>query len=71
MKTSEIRLLGDTELKTKLADTRQELMNLRFQVITGQLTDTSRLKQTRRLVAKFETILHERELGIGQEGGEG
>jgi large subunit ribosomal protein L29 len=71
MKTSEIRLLGDTELKTKLADTRQELMNLRFQVITGQLTDTSRLKQTRRLVAKFETILHERELGIGQEGDEG
>jgi large subunit ribosomal protein L29 len=69
MKMSEIRLLGDVELKTKLADTRQELMNLRFQVITGQLTDTSRLKQTRRLVAKFETILHERELGIGQEGG--
>lgn len=69
MKMSEIRLLGDVELKTKLADTRQELMNLRFQVITGQLTDTSRLKQTRRLVAKYETILHERELGIGQEGG--
>ena len=69
MKMSEIRLLGDVELKTKLADTRQELMNLRFQVITGQLTDTSRLKQTRRLVAKYETVLHERELGIGQEGG--
>lgn len=69
MKMSEIRLLGDVELKTRIADTRQELMNLRFQVITGQLTDTSRLKQTRRLVAKFETILHERELGIGQEGG--
>lgn len=69
MKMSEIRLLGDVELKTKIADTRQELLNLRFQVITGQLTDTSRLKQTRRLVAKFETILHERELGIGQEGG--
>jgi large subunit ribosomal protein L29 len=68
MKMSEIRLLGDVELKTRLADTRQELMNLRFQVITGQLTDTSRLKQTRRLVARFETILHERELGIGQEG---
>lgn len=69
MKMSEIRLLGDTELKSKLTDTRQELMNLRFQIITGQLTDTSRLKQTRRLVAKYETILHERDLGIGQEGG--
>lgn len=69
MKMSEIRLLGDAELKTKLTDTRQELMNLRFQIITGQLTDTSRLKQTRRLIAKYETILHERDLGIGQEGG--
>ncbi len=69
MKTSEIRLLGDAELKTKLADTRQELMNLRFQMITGQLTDTSRLKQTRRLIAQYETILHERGLGINQEGG--
>ena len=69
MKTEEIRLLGDEELKTKLTDTRHELMNLRFQMITGQLTDTSRLKQTRRLIAQYETILHERELGIGQEGG--
>ena len=69
MKTEEIRLLGDVELKTKLTDTRHELMNLRFQMITGQLTDTSRLKQTRRLIAQYETILHERELGIGQEGG--
>ena len=69
MKTSEIRLLGDAELKTKLVDTRHELMNLRFQMITGQLTDTSRLKQTRRLIAQYETVLHERNLGIGQEGG--
>ncbi len=69
MKTEDIRLLGDEDLKTKLADTRHELMNLRFQMITGQLTDTSRLKQTRRLIAQYETILHERELGIGQEGG--
>ena len=44
MKTSEIRLLSVEELRTKLADARQELMNLRFQVVTGQLTDTSRLK---------------------------
>jgi len=69
MKNSEIRLLGDEELRTRLSDTRQELMNLRFQMVTGQLTDTSRLRQTRRLIAQFETILHERELGIEQEGG--
>lgn len=69
MKLEEIRLLGTAELKTKLADVQQELMNLRFQVVTGQLTDTSRLKQTRRQVAVYETILRERELGLGQEGG--
>jgi large subunit ribosomal protein L29 len=69
MKITEIRLLGETELHTKLTDTRQELMNLRFQMVTGQLTDTSRLKQTRRLIAQYETILRQRELGMGLEGG--
>ncbi len=62
MKTSEMRLLSLEELRTKLADTRQEQMNLRFQVITGQLTDTSRLKANRRLIARYETLVREREL---------
>jgi large subunit ribosomal protein L29 len=68
MKTSEIRLLATEEIKTKLADARNELMNLRFQVVTGQLTDTSRLKFVRREIAVFETILRERELGKVSEG---
>lgn len=63
MKTSEIRLLSTEEIKTKLTDARNELMNFRFQVVTGQLTDTSRLKITRRQIAVYETILRERELG--------
>ncbi len=62
MKTSEMRLQSVEELRTKLADARQELMNLRFQVVTGQLTDTSRLKANRRLIARYETLLREREL---------
>lgn len=68
MKTAEIRLLSTEELRTKLADARQELMNLRFQFVTGQLTDTSRLRKARRVIARFETILRERELGVNQEG---
>ena len=68
MKTAEIRLLSNEELKTRIANTREELMNLRFQLVTGQLTDTSRLKQTRRLIARYETILRERELAELQEG---
>jgi large subunit ribosomal protein L29 len=67
MKTKEIREFSEAELRSKLADARQEYMNLRFQVVNGQLTDTSRLKQSRHLIAQFETILRERELA-GQEG---
>lgn len=69
MKIAEIRLLSTEELKTKLADTRNELMNFRFQIVTGQLVDTSRLKATRREIARYETILRERELGKNLEGG--
>lgn len=69
MKIAEIRLLSTEELKTKLADTRNELMNFRFQIVTGQLVDTSRLKVTRRNIALYETILRERELGKKLEGG--
>lgn len=67
MKSSEIRLLSDDEIRAKLADARNEYMNLRFQAVTGQLTDTSRLKQNRRQIALFLTILRERELA-GEEG---
>jgi len=69
MKTAEIRLMSTEELKTKLADTRNELMNFRFQIVTGQLVDTSRLKATRRKIALYETILRERESGKNLEGG--
>lgn len=68
MKTAEIRLMSMEELKTKLEDARQELMNLRFQVVTGQLTDTSRLEKTRRLIALYETILTERSVTAEKEG---
>jgi large subunit ribosomal protein L29 len=68
MKTKEVRLLSTGELKTKLEDAQHELMNLRFQVVTGQLTDTSRLKITRREIATIETLLRERELSINSEG---
>lgn len=68
MKTADVRLMSTEEVKTKLADTRNELMNLRFQIVTGQQTDTSRLKTVRRQVAAYETILRERELGLKPEG---
>jgi large subunit ribosomal protein L29 len=68
MKIAEIRLLSTDELKVKLQDARQELMNLRFQIVMGQQSDTSRLKAARRSIAQFETILHERTLAETVEG---
>ena len=60
MNAKEIRELSTEEINTKLMDARQELMNLRFQMVTGQLTDTTRFKITRRDITRFETILTER-----------
>jgi large subunit ribosomal protein L29 len=59
MKPKEIRDLKPEEIESKLADKRQELMNLRFQQVTGQLTDTSQLRLVRRDIARLETILAE------------
>jgi large subunit ribosomal protein L29 len=70
MKPAEIRVLSTSEIENKLADTHQELMNLRFQLVTGQLTDTSRLKYARQLIARLGTILRERELTEQLEGEE-
>jgi len=69
MKIKEVRLLSTGELKIKLDDAQHELMNLRFQIVTGQLTDTSRLKIIRREIAAYKTLLRERDLGINVEGG--
>ncbi|MBM3137089.1 MAG: 50S ribosomal protein L29 [Chloroflexi bacterium] len=68
MKTSEIRLMSSEEIKGKLVDTRNDYMDLRFQIVSGQLQDTSKLKQTRRLIAQYETILREKQLAEKVEG---
>jgi large subunit ribosomal protein L29 len=67
MNAKEIRELSTEEIKERLMDSRQELMNLRLQAVTGQLTDTSRFKAIRRMIARYETILNER----AHEGKEG
>jgi large subunit ribosomal protein L29 len=59
VKPSEVRKLKPGEIETKLADAREEMMKLRFQQVTGQLSDSSRLRSLRREVARMQTILHE------------
>ena len=68
MKASEIRKLSIGEIETKLSDAREELMKLRFQQVTGQLTDTSRMRFVRRDIARMSTIIKELEAETAVEG---
>jgi len=68
MKSEEIRKMSVEEMQAKLSDMREELMKLRFQQVTGQLTDTSHLRLLRRDVARVETILNESSRTAVQEG---
>jgi large subunit ribosomal protein L29 len=58
-KATELRNLKPGEIDSKLTDAREELMKLRFQAVTGQLTDSSRLRILRRDIARMQTILRE------------
>jgi large subunit ribosomal protein L29 len=68
MKVDEIRSLSDEKIQARLDETREEMMNLRFQQSTGELLDSSQITKTRRLIARLETILRERELEAAVEG---
>ncbi len=61
-KVAELRNLGDDDLVERLAETKSELFNLRFQHVTGQLDNHARLSQVRREVARLATLLREREI---------
>ena len=61
MNADEIRELSLEEIENHLDDSREELMRLRFQTATGELTDTNQLRFVRRRIARLLTILHERE----------
>ena len=69
MRASEVRELNDDVLVGKLAETKQELFNLRFQHATGQLENTSRLSELRRDVARIKGELRAREI-VAAEAGE-
>ena len=67
MKAKEIRQLSVEELDNKLLELKAELFNLRFQLATGQLDNPMRVKAVRKDIARIQTILKERELGIRKE----
>ena len=61
-KASEVRDLADDQLIDRLAETKQELFNLRFQHVTGQLDNYARLQQLKRDIARINTELRAREI---------
>jgi large subunit ribosomal protein L29 len=61
-----MRNLSKDELATRLADTRKELFNIRFQSATGAMENTTRLRLTRREIARILTVQLEQ---AGQQAG--
>ena len=62
MQAKELKSLTSEELMNKLNDFKSELFSLRFQLATGQLQNTARIKTVKRDIAKVKTVLAERKL---------
>ncbi len=61
-KAAELRELPADELLVRMEAAKEELFNLRFQLATGQLDNTTRLRVLRHDVARIATVLREREI---------
>ena len=61
MKAKELRAMNKTELENKVGELKAELFNLRFQLATGQLQNTTVIASTKRDIARCLTILREQE----------
>jgi large subunit ribosomal protein L29 len=61
MRARQLREMSDEELDKKMAETRKELFQLRFQTATGALENSARLRGTKREIARILTIKNERE----------
>ena len=60
MKVSELRKISAEELKAKGADLKQELFNIRFQLHTGRLENSSKINTIRKQIAQVNTIITEK-----------
>jgi large subunit ribosomal protein L29 len=67
-KGAELRDADETELENKLAEAKQEMFNLRFQIVTGQLDNSARLRMVRRDIARILTVLREKEIEAAEAG---
>lgn len=60
MKYSDIKEMSNQDIETKIADLKKELLNLRFQLATGNLEDTAQIKNLKKDIARLMTSLNER-----------
>ncbi|MDA0256608.1 MAG: 50S ribosomal protein L29 [Chloroflexi bacterium] len=63
-----LRAHSEEQLRNELESAHEELFTLRFQAATRQLADVSKIRKTRRQVARLRTLLHEHELGLNDDG---
>ena len=63
---AELREMDDDELNNRLVEAKQEMFNLRFQHVTGQLDNYARLGQVRKDVARINGLLREREIAAAE-----
>ena len=66
MQAQEIRGMPSVEINRRLDDAYQEMFNLRFQWVTGQLKNSNRLTEVKRDIARMKSILREHQ--IAEEG---
>ena len=65
-KSTELREADESELETRLAEAKQELFNMRFELATGQRDNTARIGDVRRDIARIKTLLREREIAAAE-----
>ena len=64
MDAKSLREMTIEELMNKHAQFKEELFNLRFQKAVGQLKNTSRIKEVKKIIARVLTVVHEKEQGL-------
>ncbi len=67
MKINELKTKSEDELKVELGNLKKEAFNLRFQQATGQLENTSRVRQVRRSVARVKTLISEKNAAVQEK----
>lgn len=62
MLAADIREMSIDELESKLEEYKKEVFNLRFQLATAQLSNTQRIKDVKRNIARILTIIKEKQM---------